>query len=50
MKMITVSELQNDPEAFIDAARTEEVFVVEHGRPVAKLVAVVDGEDVNCEE
>ena len=46
MKMITVPELQRNPEACIDAARAEDVFVVKCGKPVAKLVAVDDGEDV----
>ena len=45
MKMITVPELQRNPEACIDAARAEDVFVVKCGKPVAKLVAVDDGED-----
>ncbi len=50
MKMITVPELQRNPEACIDAARAEDVFVVKCGKPVAKLVAVDDGEDVNCKK
>lgn len=50
MKIITVPELQKDPEACIDAARTEDVFIVEHGKPIVKLVAVDDSEDVNCKK
>ena len=50
MKMITVPDFQRNPEAYIDAARVEDVFVVELGKPIAKLVAVSDGEAVICEK
>lgn len=50
MKMITVLELQRCPESCIAAAREEDVFVVEHGEPVVKLVAVDDGEDTICKK
>lgn len=47
MKLITESDLARDPEAYIDMARRERVFITEQGRAVVQLVAIANENEIS---
>ena len=44
MKMIPVSELEANADKYIEIAQTEDVFITESGKIVARLTAYTDGQ------
>ncbi len=39
-KTVTVSELEADPDRYVEIAQSQDVFIVENGKVVAKLTSV----------
>lgn len=50
MKLITVPDFEKDVESYIEVARKENVLITEQGKPIAKLVAIVDGKEISPEK
>ena len=44
MKAISVSELEANTDKYIEIAQTEDVFITENGKIVAKLTAHIEGQ------
>lgn len=43
-------DFEKDIESYIEVARKEKVLITEHGKPIAKLVAIVDGKEIYPEK